>query len=209
MPSLYEAPEYQLPRPFTLPLWGRAGWGLLTLGVESLQHRGEALDRSLGDWIDDELHVPNSLARIAAQALSNLISPPLERCHLFGWIKLAAAGGAWQLHQDRDRAFHLGWLAPGRCAGGVDFGPQRRDPFGSVAGPAVPGIPAVDVGHGQRQHPLADRADHQWRSTRSWPWNELAIAGRIEFAGEVDFAVAQQRSNDAEGFGEPRHAPVE
>src|SRR5205823_6668188 len=109
----------------------------------------------------------------------------------------------------RDRAFHAGRFASGRGAGSVDFGPRRRDPFRSIARPAVPRIPTVDVGHGQRQHPLADRADHQWRSAGTRPRYQLAIARRIELAGEVDFTVAQERSNDGERFGESRHTPVE
>src|ERR1700719_248351 len=185
------------------------GQGGGSKSVESLQDRGQGLYQCFGDLIDDQLHMPDSLTRVGAQGLRDLIRAPFEWRRLLCGITLAAANGAGQANQNGDRALHFGWLAPGRGAGGVHFLPQRRDAFGSVPRPAIPGIPAVNVGHGQRQHPLPNRPDHQWRSAGTWARHQLAIARRVELASEVDFALPQERSNDGEGFGESRHAAVE
>src|ERR1700686_1783938 len=96
MCSLYEA-VLTIPRSR-----GRAGWG--SKSVESLQDRSQGLDRCFGDRIDDQLHMPDSLTRVGAQGLRDLIRAPFEWRRLLCGINLAAANGAGQANQNGDRA---------------------------------------------------------------------------------------------------------
>src|SRR4030081_1841933 len=129
-----------------LPRWeGRLG--LLTAGVQSLQHRGQRCDRLLVDGIQDELDVPDSLARVGPQTIRDRLTVAFERLDLRGQADLAPAGGSGQADQDGNRALHLTRVPPGRNARGIDFLAKRFDPFGPVADPLVPRIPAVNVGH--------------------------------------------------------------
>ena len=68
----------------------------------------------------------------------------------------------------------------------------------------VPAVPGVGVGHRGAQHPRPVRADHQRRAGRPRAARqELAIAGLVPAAVEVDGAVAQERPDDRERLLEP------
>src|ERR1700730_8820840 len=139
-----------------------------------------------------------------------MVGAPFERCHVLQGISLALlVGRAGQPNQDGDRAFDVGRLASGNGAGGVDLRSQLRDASGSIAGPAVPRIPAVDVRHRELQHPLTNGPDHQRWSARTRARQQFAVSSRIELSLKVDAAIAQERANDGEGFGKSRHASIE
>ena len=80
---------------------------------------------------------------------------------------------------------------------------------GRVAVLAPPHVPRVDVGERDVEHPVADRPDHQRRSTLARRAGmQHALPGVVVRAVEVDRAVAQQRADDRERLLEPAHPIV-
>src|SRR5438874_4743586 len=173
--------------------------------VETLQHRAECLEGSLGDGIDDELDMAYPLVRVPPEAVGDGFRIALER-----WgIILASAAGTRQPHEHGGGAFDFAGIASDGSGGRVNFFAEGQDAFGTVACPAVPGVPRIDMRSGQRQHPIPHRTDHQPRSSWPGPRNEFAIPSRIELALEVDVAFPQECPDDGERFGKTRHSPVE
>src|SRR5437667_12646362 len=118
--------------------------------VETLQHRAECLEGSLGDGIDDELDMAYPLVRVPPEAVGDRIRIALER-----WgIILASAAGTRQPHEHGGGAFDFAGIASGGSGGRVNFFAEGQDAFGTVARPVVPGVPGIDVGNRQGEHAL-------------------------------------------------------
>ena len=109
-----------------------------------------------------------------------------------------------------DRAAERRRVAPRLAACGVDPVPERRHARGTVLRGGEVRVPQVAVPGQQRQHPFPGRPDQdRWAAGPGPPGAELALAGLVILADEVDLAVAKQPMDDAQPLLEPAHPVIE
>src|SRR5207245_2084882 len=73
---------------------------------------------------------------------------------------------------------HLTGLPTSSPAGSIDLETARRETFGAVAIPAVPGVPRIDVRKGDPEHSRSIGPEHQRYATRRSGWEPRGVEGR-------------------------------
>ena len=163
------------------------------VSVERGEDGRECLDRAARDRVDDQLDVPDALARVRPQDLGDSSGGALERRGLrlrvvaLDRARCRRAGG-----RGPRPCVRRGRVAPDVATGVVDAcraaRATRRRRVADVGEPRVPGL---DVGHRDPQHPRPVGADDQRRTTRPRSARQqLAVACLVEAPVEVDRAVA-------------------
>ena len=124
--------------------------------VEQGDHGLESSDRIGSDRVEHQLHVAHAFGGELAQRGGQRCGVAGQRPRLgCGAVAHRATEGIGKGDEQGGGALHLGRIATGRAAGGVDPATQRAVSVDAVVEPGEPGVPCLDVRQGDAQHALA------------------------------------------------------
>jgi hypothetical protein len=164
----------------------------------------KALNAAGGPGVEDDRDVLGAGGVEGAQALGDLLG-------LAGQGLGGGAGrldlGAGEGDEGAGGAADPGWVAADVAAGGLEAG-EGPGELGRVAVPD--GVVGVGVAGRQAHHARAAGADpDRWAARARTARAQLALAGLVVLAGEVDFALAQQPADDGQRLLEAAGEVVE